>query len=858
MKTSIFRPPPSCARSDGVALVLVLGFLVLISVMIVAFFTSVSTEVTASGSYAAGVTVKQLSETATNMVIGEITDATQGYIDPTQPTSTSILSWASQPGMIRTYEQSGAPYRYYKLYSAENMVMTRPPVPLTTPSSNGGDPMSLEFNNDVPQNWATQIGLYTDLNAPVLVPDPTGTINAGNGTMYRADYPIVDPSAMGPIPTGWPPTSPGMIEGFQINTQRIGTGNPSNPAATPTSNPAPMPCRWLYVLKDGTVLAPSSASGGKVTFEKAPLQPSPANPIVGRIAFWTDDETCKVNLNTAGEGTFWDQPRGAQSVATESNFAADMPGQNEFQRFPGHPAMTCLSTVFENLNTYWQNPTVFPLTSGGPAYTSLQHYFTFAPRLVFGGSQGGSVTPTSTVGIPPDHDRLFASVDEIIMDNHYPGTGTPSRAVDANLKRADLEKLKFFLTVNSRAPEVNLFNKPRIGLWPIQVNASYRNPKDQLLAFCTSTGTGKTLYPYYFQRQSVYYPGSGPNSGYNGITSFNPTTPSSQSTWIDFALSGSQANNPNSRNTLLYAYLRNLTGQNIPGFGGSFQGKYDQPLPNGFSDRDQILTEMYDMIRVGVNTYSDGITPYYDYGPTSLDGIAPGERQAIPTVIGPAGTGFANSSLVSTSNTAPTAYTTGITKGFGRFNTIYEVAIVFFTNGLKDTTKPASATNPYVMQAAIIMDPFNPTPGLPCWSPNCRCAITGLGNFTITDKNFGTQSLYFPDATPAAGSRMPWNLTTARVGFVDGNHSMSINGLMTQFHYFQANPDPPKAVGNDGQHTNYPFVTQAPSGSPAAGPLVTSTSGSSFEFSGGLIKIQIFAGYEAVANGASPRNSCRR
>ena len=163
--------------------------------MIVAFFTSVSNEVSASNSYAAGVTVKQLSETATNMVIGEITDATQGYTDPTKPTGASILSWASQPGMIRTYDQSGAPYRYYKLYSAENMVMTRPPPPLTTPASNGGDPMSVEFNNDVPQNWASQIGLYTDLNAPVLVPDPTGTINAGNGTTYRADYPIVDPSA---------------------------------------------------------------------------------------------------------------------------------------------------------------------------------------------------------------------------------------------------------------------------------------------------------------------------------------------------------------------------------------------------------------------------------------------------------------------------------------------------------------------------------------------------------------------------------------------------------------------------------------------------------------------------------------
>ena len=66
---------------------------------------------------------------------------------------------------------------------------------------------------------------------------------------------------------------------------------------------------------------------------------------------------------------------------------------------------------------------------------------------------------------------------------------------------------------------------------------------------------------------------------------------------------------------------------------------------------------MFDMIRAGVNTYSDGVTPYYDYGPTSLDGIAPGERQAIPAVIGPAGAGFANSSLVNTTNAAPAGYT---------------------------------------------------------------------------------------------------------------------------------------------------------------------------------------------------------
>ena len=62
------------------------------------------------------------------------------------------------------------------------------------------------------------------------------------------------------------------------------------------------------------------------------------------------------------------------------------------------------------------------------------------------------------------------------------------------------EKTKFFLTANSRAPEVNLFNKPRISLWPLMRNPAARNAVDRVIAFASTTGRGTAEKPYYFQR----------------------------------------------------------------------------------------------------------------------------------------------------------------------------------------------------------------------------------------------------------------------------------------------------------------------------------------------------------------------
>ena len=74
------------SKPRGVALVLVLAFLALISVFIIGFFSSASGELTASSSYAATITTRQLADSTTELVKGQIragtTRLSPNYVDP--------------------------------------------------------------------------------------------------------------------------------------------------------------------------------------------------------------------------------------------------------------------------------------------------------------------------------------------------------------------------------------------------------------------------------------------------------------------------------------------------------------------------------------------------------------------------------------------------------------------------------------------------------------------------------------------------------------------------------------------------------------------------------------------------------
>jgi len=632
------------------ALVLVLGFLVLISALILAFFGSVQTELQSSKSYESSTVVKQLVTTATNIVTGQIIDGTKSTKIPSS-TSAAIapgdrLDWASQPGMIRTWDDSGKGWKLFKLYSSPDMVAN-----FDANNTFAFVNQQTRKNREIPDDWPTKPGTFVDLNEPVLVPDADGLISLKTGGTYHASYPILDPGALRDAvegfaindPIGFGGTSPKVAESYNPVAQ-------TDPSKTP--NPAPMPVSWIYVLKDGTLTCPNAFGGDNRTavwsseLPKAAI-PTKDNPIVGRLAFWTDDESCKLNINTSSEPTPWDTPRAV--CIQDLNYGKFQPAQYEYQRYAGHPYMTALSPVFY--------PNTLSLSTA-----QKEALYTLLPRVEPGGSIGGTVAVNLLAKtVTPDRDRLFANVDELLFEpNRHDFVGdTKLSALKFDTDR--LRRARFFLTANSRAPEINLYGKPRISMWPESSTTANRTPFDQLAAFCTTLGSTSSSIPgslpqsFYFQRQ-------------------DSTSPSVDWNLVDPRIG-------TKRNQDLYKYLQNLTAANIPGFGGNFLSKWS-------NDRDQVLTEIFDYIRS-----------------TNLDD---------PTV--PAGKQYAMNGTEKNGQVAPIVINN--TKGFGRFHTVSQVGIHFIcsqdgVSGLStiDNTQPKLQPGQRALEAAILLEPYSPSEG---------------------------------------------------------------------------------------------------------------------------------------------------
>jgi len=580
------------AAKKSSALLLVLASLVLISVLIVAFFIAISTERQSAQFYANSSSVKLLADSTVDIVMGQIKDATRGT-----DTAGNTLAWASQPGMIRIYNTSGQAAGYYKLYSWTNMIGTT--------SFNPTDPAETP-----PTSWTNSPALYTDLNDPV-----------------SGVYPIVDPSATN------------SVIGFSISG-----------APTSSRDAAPMPVQWLYVLKDGSLAVATGSAGNTATIAAA----TASNPIVARIAFWADDDTSKINLNTAAGDAwtnsvtptnapaFWDTPR-INGTFERTFYALNQPTHGEFQRYPGHPATTFLSAVFPNMTT--------------------NNLFAIVPRVNGGGSNGGSLSITNASPITQKTDRLYASVDELMFSTNMSGaTNRIENKLGAiAFSNTQVQSAKFFLTTHSRAPEVNLYNQPRIVAWPInETNSpSCRTASDSLIAFCGSlvctnaiTGTINTN-AYYFQRAS-------------SIDPVNDLPVTALATGVG-------------RNRSLINYLRNLTATPVPGFstnGESFASKYgpQNATPN---DRDQILTEIFDYTRAineqdsSSSVMTNSFTPTTNGYVVNVDTMTPLQSGQI----------------------TPIYDSVNKTRGFGRFPTVIEADLIVY--GIGQNTGSQTNYPPY-------------------------------------------------------------------------------------------------------------------------------------------------------------------
>jgi len=623
----LFRGATSSKDKQGVALVTVLTVMALTTILVLTFFSLATSEHRASSTYSQGLQAQQVAEQAVNMVIAQIREAT---------TIGTTNAWASQPGAIRNWDDTGTETFAYKLYSDDQMKVTD----------------WADFQNDFIQMgaWDQMPNHYVDLNEPVIRGE-------------KVYYPIVHPLAS-TVPN-WPKPIGGDsngVEGFSYNVtpqRSLPDGAFGTKAAgiSQAQGHVAMPATWIYQLADGTlgVLAPGGVSDPDAESQFTPIsgigQPGENNRIVARFAFWADDETTKLNVNTHAGGLAWDVPRAGGEL--DMSMGRCQPAQKEWQRYPGHPATTHLIPALA--------PGVLDIVNDRDAMEML---FNIVPRVVPGGSESGTrlidtrnddPETGEANGLIPDVEPLFPSVDDLVMrsdrsQHQFPDAqGNPIQGTELS---EYLERAKFFLTVTSRAPETNMFNQPRVAIWPIH-NADYSNKTDynkyltafdRLIHYCSSMGKapGATGYPrneYIFKRENE----DSPTHDYVNIL----------------------------RNQEIYGYLADLMDRDIPGYGASLSSKYPDP---GYR---QILTEIFDYIR-STNLHDDSIfkedfEKAYVRENTSDHATYTNPRSKTNKVVGMKGHGQVVPIQIPPPSGAATA--PADTKGFGRFYSLGGVQV---------------------------------------------------------------------------------------------------------------------------------------------------------------------------------------
>jgi len=172
--------------------------------------------------------------------------------------------------------------------------------------------------------------------------------------------------------------------------------DPNNPGSHPGTPPS-IQAPWVNILKDPQV----AASG--------------TNPIIGRYAFWVDDESAKLNINTA-DGTV---KNGANGAIGASSFG------------PGTPVEMSLSALKVN-DVYIDDTNNGAIMSG---------------TLATGIAQRTGVRPVLN---NPNPVTLFNDPSEILQV-----AGTASTVYADN---------NFSITTHNRSPELNIFGEPKINL----------------------------------------------------------------------------------------------------------------------------------------------------------------------------------------------------------------------------------------------------------------------------------------------------------------------------------------------------------------------------------------------------------
>jgi hypothetical protein len=412
--------------NQGIALITTLAVISLVTVIVVALLIIGKQGVLEGKAELDGCIAELMVDNTVEIVKARLHYATSQKMENGLP-----RLWVSQPGAITQFSQDGKPAAIHKLYSSNQSVINTASIPSPTQIA----------ATDMPVGWADQPDHFVDLNAPQG--SPSGVI-----------YPILDPALLGD-------SSQAGVEGF---------------SSTALPGEMPMPVRWLYVLQDGT-LGTLDVNDYFVPLDPALVGRERTQPIMARIAYWVDDETCKINLNTAGEAAYWDLP--VADTAQERCLAQQQPIRTEFARMPAHPGGVCLSSVFYPGQRFY--PDGFYSSTGPPALSNaeLSMLWQMGRYPVGGGLAGRPPTDWFSIWDLPDttltsHHR-YITLDEAVFSAAIPTSGPTqdgARGMNALFNASApqiqrLSKASGFLTAQSSAPELTLYGTPRISTWPV-------------------------------------------------------------------------------------------------------------------------------------------------------------------------------------------------------------------------------------------------------------------------------------------------------------------------------------------------------------------------------------------------------
>ena len=695
----------------GIAIITVLSVLLLMTVLILAFFKMAESELKDARFYSETVRTRQLSEVVTNVVIGQLRMATQK-----ESGGSEKYTWASQPGAITRFKtslRSSSDFHdmadeVYKLYSAADMVES-----VRT---------NVNLANDVPSDWDERTARFVDLNEPVY-----------NSTQDRLYFPIIDPR-------GYASQSDDIIasniEGFRYSSTNS-QDDQINGVVEPGGNAAhkqrlPMPVEWMYMLADGT-LGTVDDQGMWISPYSGASDPTERNPISARVAFWTDDESAKININVASEGAYWDIPRA--DTPAERNYGRYQPVRNEVYRYPGHVGGISLSTV------------LFPGTGanevGADPFLNESQYrqiLGISPKVEFhtqGSGIGNRIAeeefgPAIVATIHKAGDeRLYATVDEMLYaasgDANDNGERPINQIFENDRTRQFFEYGRHSLTVNSNAPEITLFGTPRVCLWPMKYSGSAPNGTIRVVA-------GQTYY--------------------DRLISFAATIGQRRYFWQrDNASSrhGEHYNNANGANSeLLENYIYQMGETAIPGYGRSFFNKYGS---GQFDDGKQIMTQIWDYMR-----------------DTNLNDPLLNESLHYNKLINGVGFGQIAGSCRCGGTTAHQQVWWQILapypKGHGRLYVPTEVAMVFYARG-ENTGQPGAPLGDSGdlldpgerhIEVGLLVETFCVSMGFRSIQPNSRLVVVGNFQGGVMDPSPESFPDYFingKEFPPLTGSENP-------------------------------------------------------------------------------------------------------